>query len=269
MEVPKPADSPRAVPELSGLRISRESEGPRRPIGWLILGSILAVVLALGAYFAASSYLGAITVEKTTASLVTQGQALTLLTVSGYVEAETRADLSPKITSRITELRVTEGTRVKKGDVIARLDHTDLDAQLADAHAGWENADAELKRQRALFDPVVLDHHDDNSPLHAAEAQGHVPGPGVLSDVDQHLADHPVGERLDVDRIPADPRAHLHGGAGVALQGGREVADRGAQAGGLEQLWAQLKREPPRPLEGLFTLTVKGAVARDISQPCA
>ena len=95
-EVPKPADSPRAVPELSGLRIPRGTEGPRRPTGWLILGSVLAVALALGAYFAASSYLGAIPVEKTTASLVTQGQVLTLLTVSGYVEAETRADLSPR-----------------------------------------------------------------------------------------------------------------------------------------------------------------------------
>jgi len=33
-----------------------------------------------------------------------------------------KADLSPKLTSRITELNVTEGSRVKKDDVIARLE---------------------------------------------------------------------------------------------------------------------------------------------------
>src|SRR5215831_8515921 len=100
---------------------------------------------------AAKPFLGAVPVEKTTAALVTQGQALTMLTVSGYVEAEIRADLSPKITSRITELRVTEGTRVKKGEIIARLDHTDLDAQMADAQAAWDNAEADLKRKQSLF----------------------------------------------------------------------------------------------------------------------
>jgi RND family efflux transporter MFP subunit len=67
------------------------------------------------------------------------------------VEAERKADLSPKITSRITELSVTEGSRVKKGDVVARLDHTDLDAQLAEKRAAWVNARAELERQRSLY----------------------------------------------------------------------------------------------------------------------
>jgi RND family efflux transporter MFP subunit len=85
-----------------------------------------------------------------TASLLTEGQASTVLTATGYVEAERKADLSPKITSRVTELNVTEGTRVKRGDVVARLDHTDLDAQLAEKRAAWINAKAELARQRSL-----------------------------------------------------------------------------------------------------------------------
>jgi RND family efflux transporter MFP subunit len=89
-------------------------------------------------------------VETVAASVVTEGQATTLLAATGYIEAERKADLSPKITSRITQLNVTEGTRVNKGDVIARLDHTDLDAQLADAQASSINAQAELARQKAL-----------------------------------------------------------------------------------------------------------------------
>jgi RND family efflux transporter MFP subunit len=150
MEAYQSSPAPKPPPELASLRIRRDAERPKRPTAWLIVASVAAVALAVGAYFAVSVFFGAVAVEKTTAALVTQGQALTLLTVSGYVEAETRADLSPKITSRITGLNVTEGSRVRKGDVIARLDHTDLDAQLADAQAAWKNAESDLRRKQAL-----------------------------------------------------------------------------------------------------------------------
>ena len=151
MEGTRAPAAPKPGPELASLRIRRDPERSKRPTLGLILGAVGTVALAVAAYFTASYYLAAVTVEKTTAALVTQGQALTLLTVSGYVEAETRADLSPKITSRVTDLKVTEGSRVKKGEIIARLDHTDLDAQLSDAQAAWSNADADLKRRQSLF----------------------------------------------------------------------------------------------------------------------
>jgi len=160
MEAPRANEAPRPIPELASLRIRRDTERPKRPIGWLLLGSVGAVAVAVVAYFALSSTFGAVTVEKTTASLVTQGQVLTMLSVTGYVEAETRADISPKITSRVTDLRVTEGSRVKKGDVLARLDHTDLDAQLHEAQAAWDNAQADLKRKRALFEQALATQSD-------------------------------------------------------------------------------------------------------------
>ena len=136
--------------DLSALRIRREPEKARGMRGWLLLAAILIVAAGAAAYFLAGRSLRGKTVETVAASIVTEGQATTLLSATGYVEAERKADLSPKITSRITQLNVTEGTRVKKGDVIARLDHTDLDAQLADAQASWVNAQAELARQKAL-----------------------------------------------------------------------------------------------------------------------
>jgi RND family efflux transporter MFP subunit len=136
--------------DLSALRIRREPESPRGGKRWLLLAAVVAVALGFAAYLLSGRVLRAPKVETVTAALVTEGQATTLLTATGYVEAERKADLSPKITSRITELNVTEGSKVKKGDVIARLDHTDLDAQLADARASWINAKAELARQQAL-----------------------------------------------------------------------------------------------------------------------
>jgi HlyD family secretion protein len=152
MEASKPSDPVRAAPELASLRIRRDAPPPRRPILWLLAGSVGAVGVALAAYVALSSYLSTVQVEKTVASLVTQGEALMVLSVAGYVEAETRADISPKITSRVTALYVTEGSRVKKGDILARLDHTDLDAQLHEARAAWDNATSDLQRKRTLFE---------------------------------------------------------------------------------------------------------------------
>jgi HlyD family secretion protein len=145
-EAPKPAD-------LSALRIQREPEHrPGGARGWLLVGAVLVVAAGVGAYVLAGRGFRPAKVEVVSASVVTEGQATTLLSATGYVEAERKADLSPKITSRITELNVTEGTRVKKDDVIARLDSTDLDAQLAEAKANWVNAEAELARQKSLFD---------------------------------------------------------------------------------------------------------------------
>jgi RND family efflux transporter MFP subunit len=138
--------------DLAALRIRRDPEPRRGTRGWLLIAAILVVAAGAAAYFLANRGIGPKKVEAVIASVVTEGQATTVLTATGYVEAERKADLSPKITSRITELNVTEGTRVRKGDVIARLDSTDLDAQLAEAKANWVNADAELKRQQNIFD---------------------------------------------------------------------------------------------------------------------
>jgi HlyD family secretion protein len=155
-------ESPNSVPELSALRISRDEKPPRRvPRAFAIALGIL-IVLGAGGYIwtrahpqalpSASPMFSVVSVEKTSASVVTEGQSLTILSATGYVEAETRADIAPKITSRVTELTVTEGSRVRRGDVIARLDHTDLDAQLEDAQAAWTEAKMELARQRSLHE---------------------------------------------------------------------------------------------------------------------
>ena len=141
---PLPAD-------LSALRIHREPDsGGRRPAATLVVLGVLALAAGAAAYFLSKGVLSAKKVDTVVASIVTEGQATTVLSATGYVEADVKADLSPKITSKVTALYVNEGDRVKKGQVLARLDRTDLDAQLADAKAAWANAAAELKRQEAL-----------------------------------------------------------------------------------------------------------------------
>ncbi|MGH9366625.1 MAG: efflux RND transporter periplasmic adaptor subunit [Thermoanaerobaculia bacterium] len=140
----------KAPADLAALRINREPDRSKGPRGWILLLAVLVVAAGAAAYLLGGRSLRPKKVETVTAAIVTEGQATTLLTATGYVEAERKADLSPKITSRITELNVTEGSRVRKGEIIARLDDTDLNAQLAEANANWVNAQAELTRQKSL-----------------------------------------------------------------------------------------------------------------------
>src|SRR5215470_10984042 len=152
---PMSQERERAPADLAALRIRREPEKSRGPRGWLLALALLVVAAGAAAFLYSGRALRGRTVETVSASIVTEGQASTILSATGYVEAERKADLSPKITSRITELNVTEGTRLKKGDVVARLDSTDLDAQLAEAKANWINAEAELSRQKSLYDQGI------------------------------------------------------------------------------------------------------------------
>ena len=58
-----------------------------------------------------------------------------VLTASGYVVARRKAVVSAKIQGRLAELRVEEGSRVREGDVIARLESVDYEAQVQRAQA--------------------------------------------------------------------------------------------------------------------------------------
>ena len=169
--------------DLSALRIRRDPEKSRGPKGWLLLLAILVVAAGVAAYFLSGRTV-ALTpqkVETVTASVVTEGQATTLLAATGYVEAERKADLSPKITSRITELNVTEGTRVRQGEIIARLDNTDLNAQRAEAgrpgstrRRSWRGSARFMRRvsrpSSALDAAVAAEAADHARPVRYVEA---------------------------------------------------------------------------------------------------
>lgn len=60
---------------------------------------------------------------------------------NGRVEADL-VDISPRLAGRVAEIRVREGDRVAKGDVLAVMDTAELRAQLARAEAAVESAEA-------------------------------------------------------------------------------------------------------------------------------
>ena len=81
-----------------------------------------------------------------------------VLDASGYVIARRQATVSAKITGKVTEVLIEEGMRVQEGDVLARLDDTEAQAQLALARAQVTATRAQLAEIRAQLIQVERDY---------------------------------------------------------------------------------------------------------------
>ena len=74
-----------------------------------------------------------------------------ILNASGYVTARRRATVSSKVTGKVMEVLIEEGQAVKKGQIVARLDDSQLRAALAVA-----KAQVEATRKGAAEDEAKL-----------------------------------------------------------------------------------------------------------------
>jgi RND family efflux transporter MFP subunit len=74
----------------------------------------------------------------------------TAVTANGYVVARTRASVSAKLPGRLAELRVSEGSFVRRNEVIARLENADYEAQVLEAQASIASEQAQAIEAEAL-----------------------------------------------------------------------------------------------------------------------
>src|SRR3954447_9839640 len=72
------------------------------------------------------------------------GEDLTELTAAGYVAAERRSTVAPKIPGRLVSVLVKEGQQVTEGDVLVRLEDNDAVAALGQAQAQGLSANGQL-----------------------------------------------------------------------------------------------------------------------------
>jgi len=152
----------KAKPDLTALRIHRDEDedpGMSRSLRVVLIGTALVVVagvLLVGYRMWSVSTTPEVEVAS---ALIESGSAgIGILTANGYVVADRKAAVSPKISGRLEYLGVDTGSRVKPGQVLARLEHHDLDAQLAEANSSLANsqsakaqAEAELEQARAFL----------------------------------------------------------------------------------------------------------------------
>jgi RND family efflux transporter MFP subunit len=134
--------------DLSRLRIDR-SMTPirRRRRRWLWPAIALVVLAAAGAWFAFAPRPA--TVQTTPVVTTYPSQQYVVLNATGYVVAQRKAAIASKASGRVEWLGVTEGSRVKAGDVIARLDNRDVVAQAESAEANVRAARAALEQAQA------------------------------------------------------------------------------------------------------------------------
>ncbi|MDB6017064.1 MAG: mdtA 2 [Pedosphaera sp.] len=136
---------------LDDLRIERNDAPARRSNRWLWPLLLFALIVAISAvlWFTHSQ-----AIEVTTAPVraITSGDAERIvLNASGYVTARRKATISAKITGKVAEVLIEEGMRVKAGQVLARLDNSNLKTSLDVAESQLDSARLNLDETRALL----------------------------------------------------------------------------------------------------------------------
>ena len=154
--------------DLNSLKIDRSET--KRPPGRnkkIITRSLITVIILAAAFFG-YQYVNSLLVKKeevklTTVSYRTGSYSSAILNASGYVVAQRKAAVASKGTGRLIFLGVVEGDKVKKDQVIARLEDNDIRAQLEQAKANLKLAEADLKdaenaykRQKELIDKKLI-----------------------------------------------------------------------------------------------------------------
>ena len=144
-------------PSLDELRIERKAkpESKSRPWLWVIA---LLLLLGTGAAVFWFKRPAPIEVRTVIAREVGGGSApdRTVLNASGYVTARREATVSSKVTGKVTEVLVEEGMKVQEGQVLARLDDTNIKASLELAQAQLKSAKAALEETRVRIKEADL-----------------------------------------------------------------------------------------------------------------
>ena len=108
---------------------------------------LLALIAAAAIYYRMTT--AALEVETVSVTLAYPSQSFTVLNATGYVVAQRKAAVASKATGRIIWLGVQEGSRVRKDDIIARLEDLDVRAAREQAAANVQVARANLTQSQA------------------------------------------------------------------------------------------------------------------------
>jgi RND family efflux transporter MFP subunit len=140
-----------AQEDLSQLKIDKTAFAarPARRRNRLYWGGGLLLALAVAVLFFSGVLRPAMEVEVVTVQQTYPSQAFTLLNASGYVVAQRKAAVASKATGSLVWLGVEEGSRVRRGEVLARLEDADVLAQQSQAEANLRSSRATLEQARA------------------------------------------------------------------------------------------------------------------------
>jgi RND family efflux transporter MFP subunit len=137
-------------PDLSRLRIERPTTAPvpgrsRRVLLFVLPAVLVAVVAGLMLTRPRPLVVRTVAVQTTGGAGALAGEGIS---ANGYVVARTKASVSAKIAGRLEYLGANEGTRVRRGEVIARIESPGYVAAVAQARAEIARIQVELAQAR-------------------------------------------------------------------------------------------------------------------------
>jgi RND family efflux transporter MFP subunit len=143
--------------DLSRLRIDRDAPPRLRWLPWVALLAVGAGAAAL--YPRVRAYVVQRQAPEVDVARVTRlvsapgtATALPVLVASGYVVARRSSDVGVKTGGRLATLKFEEGTRVRKGAIIAEIEHADIEAQLEAAGRAVAEAETQLAQAMAAHE---------------------------------------------------------------------------------------------------------------------
>jgi RND family efflux transporter MFP subunit len=161
-------------PTLDDLRIERSAEPGSTSRFWPVASGIIVLVLAVGVILWLKRPGGVPVHTALVREASGNGIERTVLNASGYVTARRQATVSSKVTGKVTEVLVEEGMKVQEGQVLARLDDTNVKTSLrlaqaqlvsatnalAETRVRIREADQELQRQTGLVQNKIATQAD-------------------------------------------------------------------------------------------------------------
>jgi HlyD family secretion protein len=185
---------------LDGLRINRPTAPGSRVGGGMILVVVVCLVLIAGVVWWLNRPKST-AVRTVVAQRAASGGPRTLLNASGYVTARRQSTVSSKVTGKVVEVLVEEGMKVEAGQILARVDPSNVEkglrlaqAQLEAARkaideiqANLEQAERELRRSTELATHKVT----SQSVLDQADAEAK----SLRARLEKQKADVVVAER--------------------------------------------------------------------------
>jgi HlyD family secretion protein len=145
-------------PTLDDLRIDRTTQRRRKAPWLLIVVLLLVVALGAGAIWWMNQPKPAVVRTMLVQAAGASGGERTLLNASGYVTARRQATVSAKVTGKVVEILVEEGMTVDAGQVLARLDSSNVDKSLHLANAQAEAARKALNETKANLEQAEREH---------------------------------------------------------------------------------------------------------------
>jgi len=116
----------------------------------IYIGSAVAILAA--GYFGFKSFQSAEQTFAFETAKIGKGTISNTITATGTIEAIKTVQVGTQVSGVIEKIFVDFNTQVKKGQLLAQIDETPLLAQLQQSKASVDQADAQVKYQKATYD---------------------------------------------------------------------------------------------------------------------